>query len=279
MAILLALLAALAWGVADFAGGLGSRGLGAARVSLATQVLGLGAAGFAVLLFPGVGPKLSPLAWGALSGLGSAAGTVSLYRGLAMGRMSVVATLSGVLAAVLPAIVGLALGNTLSPVAAIGVVIAVPAILLVSWHREPHPQARPGASVLYGTVAGAGFALLFIALSQAGTHSGAWPLIAGQLVAVLLNVPFAAPGLLPGAAWPTRPVALKLSAGVISGTANLLFLAATGKGELAIVAVLSSLYPAITVLLARVFLAEQWSRSQAVGLVGAVIAVILVSAG
>jgi uncharacterized membrane protein len=246
---------------------------------LATQVLGLGAAGFAVLLFPGVGPKLSPLAWGALSGLGSAAGTVSLYRGLAMGRMSVVATLSGVLAAVLPAIVGLALGNTLSPVAAIGVVIAVPAILLVSWHREPHPQARPGASVLYGTVAGAGFALLFIALSQAGTHSGAWPLIAGQLVAVLLIVPFAAPGLLPGAAWPTRPVALMLSAGVISGTANLLFLAATGKGELAIVAVLSSLYPAITVLLARVFLAEQWSRSQAVGLVGAVIAVILVSAG
>jgi drug/metabolite transporter (DMT)-like permease len=280
VAILLALLAALAWGVADFAGGLASRGLGAPRVTLATQFLGLVAAGLAVLLFPGVGPKLGPLAWGALSGVGSAVGTVSLYHGLAVGRMSVVATLSGVLAAVLPVIVGLALGNTLSAAAALGIVIAIPAILLVSWQPDPHPGAgSPRGGALYGMLGGAGFGLLFIALSRAGTRSGAWPLVPGQLVSVLLIAPFAARGLRGGATWPGRAVALAVGGGIFSGTANLLFLAATGKGELAIVAVLSSLYPAITVLLARVFLAEHWSRSQVIGLVAAAVAVILVSAG
>jgi drug/metabolite transporter (DMT)-like permease len=287
MAILLALLAALAWGVADFAGGLGSRDLGAPRVALATQALGLLAAGFALLLFPGVGPKFSPLAWGALSGLGSGAGTLALYHGLAVSRMSVVATLSGVLAAVLPVIVGLALGNTLGAAAAVGIVIAIPAILLVSWQRDPSPQTSPWSGVLYGSLAGAGFALLFIALSRAGTHSGAWPLIPGQLVSVLLIAPFTARGVRQGTAsvrregrpWAQRAVALTLTAGIVGGTANLLFLAATGKGELAIIAVLSSLYPAFTVLLARALLAEHWSRSQAVGLVAAAVAVVLVSAG
>jgi drug/metabolite transporter (DMT)-like permease len=279
VAILLALLAALAWGVADFAGGLGSRGLGAGRVALATQFLGAVAAGFAVLLVPGVGPKFAPLAWGALSGVGSAVGTMALYHGLAVGRMSVVATLSGVLAAVLPVIVGLALGNTLGTGAALGIVIAIPAILLVSWQREPNPGANPMAGVLYGTLAGAGFGLLFIALSRAGTHSGAWPLIPGQILSVLLLVPFALRGRGPEGARPRRSVMLTLGAGILSGTANLLFLAAAGKGELAIVAVLSSLYPAFTVLLARALLSEHWSRSQAIGLVAAVIAVILVSAG
>jgi uncharacterized membrane protein len=279
VAILLSLLAALAWGVADFAGGLGSRGLDAPRVALWTQALGLVAAGVAVLVFPGVGPRVSPLAWGALSGVGSGVGTMSLYHGLAVGRMSVVATLSGVLAAVLPATVGLALGNTLDAGAAIGIAVALPAILLVSWQRERNPRASAWPGVLYGTLAGVGFALLFIALSRAGTHSGAWPLIPGQLLSVVVIAPFALRAVRGGAAWGKRSLALTLTAGIVSGTANLLFLAATGKGELAIVAVLSSLYPAFTVLLARAVLAEHWSRTQAIGLVAAVIAVVLVSAG
>jgi uncharacterized membrane protein len=279
VAILLALLAALAWGVADFAGGLGSRGLDAPRVAISTQALGLLAAGVAVLLFPGVGPKLTPLAWGALSGVGSGVGTMSLYHGLAVGRMSIVATLSGVLAAVLPVIVGLALGNTLDGSAAVGIALAVPAILLVSWQRERNPQAPAWPGVLYGTLAGLGFGLLFIALSRAGTRSGAWPLIPGQLVSVVLIAPFALRAAGGGATWAKPTVALTLTAGVVGGTANLLFLAAAGKGELAIVAVLSSLYPAFTVLLARAVLAEHWSRRQAIGLVAAAIAVVLVSAG
>src|SRR6201995_6206145 len=105
---------------------------------MATQTLGLIMAGLAVLIFPGVGPRASAAEWGALSGVGSAVGTLSLYHGLAVGRMTVVATLSGVLTAVVPVIVGLALGNTLGLAAALGIVIAIPAILLVSWRPEPH---------------------------------------------------------------------------------------------------------------------------------------------
>lgn len=279
MAVLLALLSALAWGAADFSGGLGSRGLGAPRVTVATQALGLITAGVAVLLVPGVGPRTSALEWGALGGVGSALGTFSLYHGLAVGRMTVVATLSGVLTAVVPVIVGLALGNTLGLGAALGIAIAIPAILLVSWRPEPHGEHPAGAGVRYGVLAGLGFGLLFVALDQAGTRSGAWPLIPGQLVSVLLIVPFALRGLRQGAAPARGPVLLALVAGILSGAANLLFLAATGRGELAIVAVLSALYPAITVLLARVVLAEHWSRSQVVGLAAAVLAVVLVSIG
>jgi drug/metabolite transporter (DMT)-like permease len=277
MAILLALLSALSWGVADFSAGLASRGLGAPRVTVATQTLGLITAGVAVLLFPGVGPRAAALEWGALSGVGSALGTLSLYHGLAVGRMTVVATLSGVLTAVVPVIVGLALGNTLALAAALGIAIAIPAILLVSWRPEPHGDLGPWAGVPYGLLSGLGFALLFVALDRAGTHSGAWPLIPGQLVSVLLIIPFAVRGLRDRAAFARGPVLLSLVGGVLSGTANLLFLAATGHGELAIVAVLSALYPAFTVLMARVVLSERWSLSQMVGLAAAVVAVILVS--
>jgi drug/metabolite transporter (DMT)-like permease len=279
MAILLALLSAAAWGVSDFCAGLGSRGLGAPRVTVATQTLGLLTAGVAVLLFHGVGARASALEWGGLSGLGSAVGTLSLYHGLAVGRMTVVATLSGVLAAVVPVIVGLALGNTLSLAAALGIVIALPAILLVSWRPEPHGDIGSGAGVPYGLLAGLGFGLLFIALDRAGTRSGAWPLIPGQLVSVLLIIPFAARGLRRPVRTARGPVLLALAAGLLSGAANLLFLAATGHGELAIVAVLAALYPAITVLLARIVLSERWSASQVVGLAAAVVAVVLVSVG
>lgn len=279
MAILFALLAAVAWGVADFSGGLGSRGLGAPRVAVTTQTLGLVTAGVAVLLFPGVGPRASALEWGALSGFGSAVGTMSLYHGLAVGRMTVVATLSGVLTAVVPVIVGLALGNTLGLGAALGIVIAIPAILLVSWRPEPDGELSPRAGLPYGLLAGLGFGLLFVALDRAGTRSGAWPLIPGQFISVLLIVPFVMRGLRQRAALARGPVLLTLGAGILSGTANLLFLAATGHGELAIVAVLSALYPAITVLLARAVLTERWSRSQVLGLAAAVVAVVLVSLG
>lgn len=279
MAILLALLSALAWGAADFWGGLGSRGLGASRVAVATQTLGLVTAGVAVLLFPGAGPKAGALEWGALSGLGSGVGTLSLYHGLAVGRMTVVATLSGVLAAVVPVIVGLTLGNTLGLAAALGVAIAIPAILLVSWRPEPHPTLGAKAGVPYGLLAGLGFGLLFIALDRAGTHSGAWPLIPGQLVSVLLVLPLALRDLRRRSEPGRAAVWFTLGAGILSGLANLLFLAATGHGELAIVAVLSSLYPAVTVLLARGVLAERWSRSQIIGLVASAVAVVLVSLG
>ena len=280
MAIFLALMAALSYGISDFAAGLASRRLSAGPVSAGVVVLTLLTAVFAVALFPGdEGPSAHLLAWGAASGLGSAVGTLALYHGLSVGRMSVVATLSAVLAAIIPAIVGVAIGDQLTLVATVGIVIAIPAIALTSWHPEgdDHGSARAGA--IYGAIAGLGFALLFIALNQAGSEAGAWPVIPGQLVALVLISPFAFRGLR-ASTRPDRSVGLLiLGAGLLGAAANLLFLAATGKGELAIIAVLTSLYPAATVVLARIFLSERWTRLQIAGMLASVVAVVLVSVG
>ena len=194
-------------------------------------------------------------------------------------RRRLSAVLTAVLAAVIPAIVGLALGDHLTIGAAAGIVIAIPAIGLVSWQPQSAERSAARAGLLYGALAGLGFALLFIALDRAGTRAGAWPLIPGQVVALLLIAPFAYRGL-PRAGRPSRATgALALGAGVLGGAANLLFLAATGHGQLAIVAVLTALYPAVTVLLARALLSERWTRLQACGLLTAAAAIVLVTAG
>ncbi|MEV6839612.1 EamA family transporter [Streptomyces sp. NPDC051133] len=276
MGALLALLASLAYGTSDFAAGLGSRRLAAGPVTVAVQAFGLLAAGVGVVLFPGAGPTPHALLWGAVSGLGSAVGTLALYRGLSLGAMRVTATCSAVLTAVIPAVVGLFLGDRLSPLAMTGIVIAVPAIALVSW--QPRTDRHGRAGLAHGVAAGAGFALLFIALDRAGTASGAWPLVPGQAAALLLVLPFAL-GVRPREAdW--RPAVLPtVVAGLLAGIANLLFLAATGRGQLTVVAVLTALYPAVTVLLARVVLTERSSRLQTTGLIAAAAATALTSLG
>lgn len=280
MAILLALLSAIGYGAGDFTAGLASRRLNARVVTPVTQAMGLLAALLALALFSGVGPRGSALAWGALSGVGSAVGTLALYQGLAVGRMTVVATLSGVLTALIPVIVGVALGNSLSSLAVIGIVIAIPAILLVSWQPRTSPGEGEPSGAVYGIVAGIGFGLLLVAIDQAGTRSGAWPVVSGQFVSVLLLCPLAFRGLRQTVASASRSaVLLTIGTGVLTGAANLLFLAATGHGELAVLAVLTALYPAVTVLLARTLLAEHWTRSQVVGLFASAAAVVLVSVG
>jgi uncharacterized membrane protein len=279
VAIVFALLAAMAYGTSDFAAGVASRKFDAGPVTAVAQALGVLTAVVAVILFPGAGSSERALEWGSLSGLGSAMGTLSLYHGLAVARMSVVATLSAVLTAVIPALVGVALGNGLSLGAGLGVVIALPAIALVSRQHHADDREAAHAGVAYGALSGVGFALLFIALDRAGTHAGAWPLVPGQVVSVLLIGPFAYRGLRRSHRPSRAVIGLIIGAGVLSGTANLLFLAATGNGQLAIVAVLAALYPAVTVIMARLILAERWTALQATGLCMAGIAIILVTTG
>lgn len=276
MGVVLGLLAAVAYGTSDFVGGVGGRRSSVGRITLIAQPFGVVTAAAAIVLLPGDRPSVGALLWGALSGVGSGIGTVSLYRGLTAGRMSVVAPLSAVLTAALPALVGLASGEHLSAAALAGLAVAVPAITLISQQRDAGAGGRSGAP--YGLLAGCGFALLFVALDRAGTDAGAWPLLPGQVVAVLVVLPFALRLLGPGSRWRSA-AGPGVLAGVLGGTANLLFLAATGAGQLSVVAVLSALYPAVTVVLARLLLGERWSALQAVGLVTAGLAVGLITAG
>lgn len=276
MGIVLGLLSAACYGASDFLGGIGGRRSSSGAVAMVSQPMGLVAALLALLLFHGQPPGAAPLWWGALGGVGGGVGTVMLYRGLTVGRMGVVSPLSAVVTALVPGVVGLLTGSRPSWVVLTGMALALPAIALVSWHGEP--EARGSSGIGYALAAGGGFALMFIALDRAGTASGAWPLVPGQMVALLVVFPVAL-------SWSRGPVPWRaaagpgLVAGSLGGAANLLFLAATGGGELAVVAVLTSLYPAVTVFLARLLLHERWRHVQRFGLAVSVAAVVLITVG
>lgn len=277
MAIALGLFAALCYGASDFVAGVSGRRASPESVAILSQPIALLAVVLAALAFGGRSPSASTLAWGAVSGLGSGIGTIALYRGLAVGRMSVVAPVSGVLAAALAAALGLATGDDLSAVRLTGLALALPGIALVTF--QPSGTQKPTRTGLAeGIVAGAGFALLFIALARAGTASGAWPLVPGEAVAVasvlLVGLSLGKPhGTWRAAWWPA------VVTGLLGSMATLLYLAATGEGQLSVVAVLTSLYPAITIVLARLVLHERWARVQLVGLGISALAVCLISTG
>jgi uncharacterized membrane protein len=276
MGIVFALLSAVSYGSSDFIAGLASRRCGVGAVAMIAQPCGLVAALLALVLFRGEPPSAVALLWGAVSGVGSGLGTVVLYRGFAIGRMSVVAPLSAIVTAVVPALVGISLGEPLSARALAGIAIAVPATGLVSWQPRGANQGRLG--VLHGLVSGAGFALLFIALDRAGTAAGAWPLVPGQVVALLVVISVAWYYIDDRSSW--RPAIVpSMAAGLLGGAANLLFLAATGPGQLAIVSVITALYPAVTILFARMIIGERWNRLQSIGLLTAAAAIVLVSIG
>lgn len=279
MSVLLGLLAAATYGSSDFLAGLASRRLPAIVVTAGAQALCLLVGLVAVAFYPGEGIDTTVLLWGAASGIGSAGGTFALYRGLGGGEMSVVATLSGLLTAVIPVVVGLATGDSLTALAAIGIIAAIPAIGLVSWQTGGEGGAA-GSGAIWGILAGLGFGLLFVGYDRAGSAAGAWPLVVAQAIATLLT---AGPALLAlrgrTPADDRRSLSLLLAAGLLAGAANLSFIIANHHGELAVVAVLAALYPGFTVVLARIVLGERWSAAQKVGLATALVATFLVSLG
>ena len=186
-AVVLGLLAALGYGSSDFSAGIGGRRTSVGGVVVAQQPVAALATVIIWALYPSSSPTAAALAWGALSGFGNGFGTVALYRGLAVARMSVVASLSAVLAAVIPATVGIALGDHLSAPEAAGMVLAIPAIALVSLSAGSEGGRRPG--IREGLIAGAAFGFFFVALDRAGTASGAWPLLPGEAVTLAIAIP------------------------------------------------------------------------------------------
>jgi uncharacterized membrane protein len=275
MGVLFGLFAAITYGASDYAAGAGGRKASPEAVAIVSQPIGLLAAILAVIVLDAPSPTMSALLWGAASGIGGGVGTLALYRGLTVGRMSVVAPLSAVLTAALPAIVGISLGDSLSPMRVAGLALALPAIALVSRQAGGSAGGR-GLGVVEGLVAGVGFASLFIGLARAGTDSGAWPLVPGQALAVATVVAMGFTVGNPGGTW-RRALGPAVVTGLLGGSANLCYLAATGYGQLSVVAVVTALYPAVTILLARALLNEGWSRIQAVGLGLSAVAVACIS--
>ena len=263
MGIVLGLVAALLYGGSDFGGGLLSRRLG----SLPVTVIGSAGAVLlvwpALLLVPGPAPSVRAIAWGLAAGLGGGTGTLVLYRGLARGQMSVVGPLSAVGAAVVPVAAGVALGERPSLLSVAGVLVALPAIVLVA--ASGSVRGKLGAGLLDGLAAGLAFGILFIGLAQAGRNAGLWPVVSEQTGALVITLAVALKTREP-LRMPLRAVGLPVLAGASGMAATLAYFYATHFSMLAIAAVLVSLYPGVTVLLARTLLHERFTPAQRAGL-------------
>ncbi|MGH8928772.1 MAG: EamA family transporter, partial [Acidimicrobiia bacterium] len=184
MFAVLALLASLIYGAADFLGGMAGRRMPVFTVVLWSQAVGLVLAVVAALGFPASQQRqLTGLGWGAIAGLLGTAGLVALYRGLAMGRMSIVSPIAALLSGLLPLGIGLGIGERPSPVQWIGIALAFPAIWLVASASAADVGRRRGG-IGYGIVAGFGFGFFFAAIAQAGDGAGFWPLVGARMASV-----------------------------------------------------------------------------------------------
>ncbi|MXG88565.1 EamA family transporter [Nocardioides flavescens] len=278
MTVLLSLLAAASYGLGDFSGGIFSKRGGPWAVSLLAQ-LGGTVLVLVVALVDGRTPGATDLAWALVAGLGNGFGTAFLYRGLAGGRMGVVAPVSGVGAVAVPVLVGLVAGERPGVLVWLGLVLALPAIWFVSRAPSSSPTGASGSSgVVDGLLAGLGFGSLFAALAQVPQEAGFLPLALNQLVAAFAIVAVALTlrqDWVPRSSWALGGVV----SGALGALATGLFQVATHHGYLSVAAVITSLYPAVTVLLAAVVLREHVHRAQGLGLAMCTAAVVLVAAG
>jgi uncharacterized membrane protein len=279
MAILLSLLSAASYGLADFVGGFSSKRVSPWSVALLAQ---LGGAGLVLVLtgFTDGSPTGTDVAWSVVGGLGNGFGTAFLYRGLSSGRMGVVAPVSGVGAALVPVVVGVLAGERPPTLVWTGIALALPGIWLVA--REPvdgdGPRNGLGNGFADGVLAGLGFGTLFASLAQIPEEAGFLPLALNQLVAGVAIIAVAT-----ALRSPWLPRDPRAAAGLVSGALGALatgaFLVATHQGYLTVTAVIASLYPAFTVLLAATVLREHVHRAQAWGLGLCAAAIALVAAG
>ncbi|MFD9129494.1 EamA family transporter [Kitasatospora sp. NPDC059571] len=275
IALLLALGSSLAYGCADFLGGLGAR---KAHVLRTVMIAAPASLAVELLLWPFLGASFGPgaLGWGAASGAASAAAFALLYRTLAIGPMNVLSPVTALVSAALPVAVGLLQGEHLGAAGLVGLPLALVAVVMVS-AGDGAGSARPSrTALLLALGAGAAIALQLIFLHQAPTDSGVAPLIVGRGVSSVVTL--AAAGLLRHRLGTERPAyGLSTAAGALDSVANLLFLLAARSGNLTVVAVITALYPAGTVLLARAVLAERIHRGQLLGLGTAAVAVGLLT--
>jgi len=271
-----ALLASLAWGVGDFLGGLKSRVMPTLGVMAASQPFGLVALAVAAAV-RGTAPPGPEVAWAVLAALFGTIGLIGFYRGMAEGAISVVVPLAAV-AAGIPVIWGLTQGDKVSFLQEIGFVAALGGGLMASLERGgERPAFARGTG--WAALALLGFGAYYIPLHASATHDWLWPSLIFRCTSVTLvwTLLLLTRQRVEG----VRPHLPALAAiGLLDTGGNVLFAAASAShGLLSVVSVLASLYPAVTVLLARFILGERVERAQDVGVVVTLVGVVLISAG
>lgn len=277
MAVVLGLLVAATYGIGDFFGGMASKQNRPTVVVAVSQGFGLLALALLVLVVDGelIGDDVAA---GAVGGAVGMVGVILLYRGLSRGTMSVVAPITAVGAGVVPFVWGILTGDRPSGLALAGVVLALAAIALVSAADAVEERTATRADVLLALGAGTAFGVIFILLGTTEEASGMWPVFFARLASVTLvtiGVLASRQSLKPAAgSLPAIGVA-----GIFDVSANALYVLASREGLLSLVSVLSSLYPAATIVLARFVLHERLNRTQLAGIALALAGVGLISAG
>ncbi len=303
LAVLLALAAAASYSGSDYAAGLASRGTSAVRVTVVAQVVN------AALLLPiavfvsNRGPSGASVAWAAVAGISGVVGTIALYLGFRHAAFSVASSVSAVTTASFSVLAGLLFGERPGALSLVGIVLALPAIAAVSVSTGSSGDAgaslvspavgtgvasdpgegprrsatgRHAAGVVWGLVAGIGIGLFLTGLNRAGSGTDLWPLVVAEVSAVLMVVGL---GVVtrqlrlppPGTRW------LSLLTGVTAAAGTLSYFLATHHGLLAVTAVITTLYPAGTILLARVLLGERLTAIRITGLCLAAVSVSLIA--
>jgi drug/metabolite transporter (DMT)-like permease len=284
MAVALALVSAVLYGVSDYVGGRASRRSPATAVALVAELVVFTLCIVIIPLIESDGPTSRAIWWGLAAGITSSIGVVGLYVALARGNMTVVAPVTGIVAAIVPVAVGIATGDRPSPLAVTGIVSAVVAVALIGGIAGLF-AGNAGPSVDLGTVAlalgvGFSFGLLFVALDRTGDDAGQWPLLFARFTAL--------PVLVVVALFQFRrkrpPLGRQLVVpaaivGVLIALSNASYLISTRKGLLSVVAVVVAMYPASTIVLAAVIDGERATRAQVLGMVLAAGALVMITTG
>lgn len=284
MAIVLALVCALMYGVSDFVGGRASRTVPPVAVALFAEAVMLPIALVGIPLVEDAGPTDRAIWWGLVGGVTGSVGVVGLYVALARGNMTVVAPITGVVAAAVPVVAGVLLGERPGLVAVGGIVLAITAVALIGGATElfrpgshPHIHLR---TVVLAIAVGATFGMLFVAFERAGDDAGMWPLLYSRFS----GLPLLALAFVVSRRRSPSPITSSIVVpGVVIGTliitANAVYLLAARRGLLSVVAVVVAMYPASTVLLATIVDGERPRRPQVVGMLLAAAALLMITLG
>lgn len=270
---LLGLAAAFFWGVADFTGGVASRRASALLAAIALNLIGVVlSAGLAIWQAEPF-PTLSGWLWGLAAGASGVLGLVALYQALADGKMGIAAPLTGVLAAGVPVVFSALFEGLPSPMQLTGFALALIGVWLVS---AADGRITLNRGLALPIMAGLAFGAFYVLINQSTGQGVYWPLVAAKIASLAMLAilsAFRKPTWQPGGGL----LLLLLAVGVMDAGGNIFFLLASQAGRLDVAAVLSSLYPAGTVLCAWIILKERLSRRQVIGIIGMLVAILLIA--
>jgi drug/metabolite transporter (DMT)-like permease len=282
MAIFLAVIAAVLYGWSDYMGGRAARLMSVLRVTLYVEFL-MTVSYVALVVFDPAPFVFRDVMWGAIAGIGGVGGVAAFYLALSMGAISVASPVAGVLSAVVPVIVGIALGERPGASAMLGILLALSSVVLVSGALSSRRAevTMPRRQAILVIVSGMLFGLWYVALDMAGSESGWWTLLGSRALTVpaLIIVAFVLRDRLKADRASSSGNRWTLGAWATILIANLAYLVAVRSGLLSIVAVIASMYPASTIGLAILLDRERLSKTQWLGVGVAGWALVLVGVG